>query len=101
MLRPNMLLPEIQVYYTGTALGCKLAVFSRAVGLLLAKPKGSRILFLLHICPAADFIGGGVQSFRLVETFLQSNFSLGLNVYNLCLYSTVSLFYTLFLFFPA
>ena len=60
-------------------------------GLLQAKPKGSRILFLLHLCPAADFIGGGVQSFRLAETFPIQIFSLGLNVYNLCLYSTISL----------
>ncbi len=38
-------------------------------GLLLAKPKGSRILFLLHLCPAADFIGGGVQSFSSRRDF--------------------------------
>lgn len=30
---------------------------------LLAEPSGSRIIFLLHPCPIANFIGGGVQSF--------------------------------------
>ncbi len=46
-------------------------------GLLLAKPKGSRILFLLHLCPAADFdrrwgtVFSSLRDFSLLDSSLQ------------------------------
>ena len=46
-------------------------------GLLLAKPKGFRILFLLHLCPAADFdrrwgaVFSSLRDFPLLDSSLQ------------------------------
>ena len=51
-------------------------------GLFLAKPKGFRILFLLHLRPAADFLSAVLYNlFCLSETFLRFTFPFVLYFY--------------------